>query len=375
MARFFEVAGSFPSFVSYGGYGNTHRARVMGRVLMSRTGDQRNWLGERRGWRQYIDAQSPRQPVMVTLGDSRQLVYADSGGYLDLFANDHGLAPGWHAAEVRVVDRRSLAAHADLAAGRPRALNAHARLGRPTSVPIRIVGDQEQLGVVSDVDDTILVSRVARTFLALRYMLVDNQSGRRAVPGMAAFLRNLQAKASRVGHGRSTVPGGKTGAVAPPPIWYLSASAWNTAPTLRRFLARCGYPHGSLLLRAWGISAAGAPPGTRRHKKSELALLLEMFPQMRLVLVGDNGQHDQSIYGDVARQAPGRIAAIFIRTLSDPEHFLSHGLPRPLEREGSAAEGPAGGGAEDGTPVYYGSDGFEMSRVVNSARFRELLEG
>ena len=48
---------------------------------------------------------------------------------------------------------------------------------------------------------------------------------------------------------------------------------------------------------------------------------------MEWILVGDDGQHDPSIYGAFAKDRPDVVRAIAIRELTPAEQVLSHGLP------------------------------------------------
>lgn len=41
--------------------------------------------------------------------------------------------------------------------------------------------------------------------------------------------------------------------------------------------------------------------------------LVDEYPQLRWVLVGDSGQHDPEAYAAVVRARPGRVQAIYIR--------------------------------------------------------------
>ncbi len=43
------------------------------------------------------------------------------------------------------------------------------------------------------------------------------------------------------------------------------------------------------------------------------------FPDMKFILVGDDGQKDPTTYATIARRYPGRVLAIVIRQLSPRE--------------------------------------------------------
>jgi phosphatidate phosphatase APP1 len=115
------------------------------------------------------------------------------------------------------------------------------------------------------------------------------------------------------------------------PIFYLSTGAWNIAPALTRFLRRHDYPVGPLLLTDWGPTNTGWFRSGQEHKERELRRLVEMFPQIRWVLVGDDGQHDPVIYGEFAQENPEAVEAICIRELTPAEQVLSSGLPVPTD--------------------------------------------
>ncbi|NLP38795.1 MAG: DUF2183 domain-containing protein, partial [Corynebacterium pollutisoli] len=66
------------------------------------------------------------------------------------------------------------------------------------------------------------------------------------------------------------------------------------------------------------------------HKKVQLRNLIIEYPDIKWLLVGDDGQHDPLTYGDFVFEHPDRIAGVAIRQLSPQEHVLSHGTAAPL---------------------------------------------
>ncbi|MGV3657043.1 MAG: phosphatase domain-containing protein, partial [Chitinophagaceae bacterium] len=55
------------------------------------------------------------------------------------------------------------------------------------------------------------------------------------------------------------------------------------------------------------------------HKFKEIKQILEAYPHLPFVLVGDSGQEDPKIYQEVVKQFPDRILAIYIRDVMLPE--------------------------------------------------------
>lgn len=109
------------------------------------------------------------------------------------------------------------------------------------------------------------------------------------------------------------------------PFMYLSTGAWNITPTLRRFLSRNGYPRGTFLLTDWGPTPDRWFRSGTNHKVESLRRLAEEFPQMKWILVGDDGQRDPYIYNGFAVRYPDNVAAIVIRNLTVGETMLASG--------------------------------------------------
>ena len=355
----------YPGVVGFGGIGSQRSARILGRVLMARGDDTRSWLQTRRGWRQFFNAQVPRQPVLVTVGNARRLAFADRGGFVDITVLGHGLDPGWHNATIQVLhagDVRALGMSEETAAKlattlrtatplpappsamyeRPR--KGRIRAGRPACVRVRIVSDDEHFGVVSDIDDTVMVSMLPRLVTAAKHAFLDRVSSREAVPGMAELLTTLtMSSASSEG-----VPKGTHA-----PIMYLSTGAWNVVPTLRSFLERSGYPAGGFLMTDFGPSNTGWFRSGPEHKRRELRRLARMFPHVHWLLVGDDGQRDPEIYAEFARDFPHCVAGIAIRSLSEIEQFMSHGSFEAMVPDALWT-------VPERVPVWYGSNGYAL---------------
>lgn len=366
---YLEGARWHPDVLAYGGYGSETEARVLGRVLMTRTDSSRTWLTERRGWRQFLDTEVPRQPVLIQLGKATRIVEADIGGYLDVTLTGHGLGAGWHDALVHVINRHDMrrvgealfeASLRQQSTARELAQHAHSlgvRLTRGLRIPIRIVGNNETAGIVSDVDDTIMVSMVPHKLLAVRYAFVDKVSSRQSVPGMSHFLHGLQ---NQVARDQAASPDG------PPPFFFLSTGAWNTVPVLRQFLNRGGFPRATMLLRPWWITDHGFPSTGSAFKLSQFKKLVEMLPQVKWVLVGDNGQHDPEVFLEFSKRWPQKLAAVAIRSLLPREHFTSHGTTQERWRVEESDLPP-------GIPMIHGDDGYRLLEELRSPRVSRML--
>lgn len=56
-----------------------------------------------------------------------------------------------------------------------------------------------------------------------------------------------------------------------------------------------------------------------QHKLEYAEQLMADFPDMKFILIGDDGQKDPTTYATIARRYPGRVLAICIRQLTPRE--------------------------------------------------------
>jgi phosphatidate phosphatase APP1 len=206
---------------------------------------------------------------------------------------------------------------ADLPAGRGQALVSAAG-SPPVVAPLYVVAAGPGTAIVSDIDDTVMVTALPRPLVAFWNTFVRQEASRRPVPGMPLLYQALL----------DAHPGAF--------VVYLSTGPWNVAPALEHFLRRNGYPPGPLLLTDWGPTESAWFRSGREHKTTQLRRLLTELPDRHWILVGDDGQHDPQLYAEVAAASPDRVRAVVIRQLSAIEQVLTHGTPEPLP-EGSAA--------------------------------------
>ena len=305
--------GRASTVIPYTGYGSTTWVRVLGRVLLTDAVRARRPNESVRGWRSFTSVPVDGVPVRVTIGDREHTVYADRGGVIDVRL-DADLEPGWHRVRMVTADPNG--------PDRP-----------AVEAPVFVFDPTAPFGIVSDVDDTVMVTALPHPLLAAWNTFVLDEHARRAVPGMAVLYDRLTA----------AHPGC--------PVIYLSTGAWNIVPTLNRFLTRHLFPRGTFLLTDWGPTADRWFRSGQEHKQASLARLAVEFPRMRWLLVGDDGQHDEVRYREFAQAHPENVAAVAIRELTPGEAMLAGGRAQREEHAGAA-------------PWVYGVDGAELAEAL-----------
>jgi phosphatidate phosphatase APP1 len=167
---------------------------------------------------------------------------------------------------------------------------------------VLIVPDKAPLGVISDIDDTIMVSHSTDTLKKLKLMLFKNARTRVPFEGVAAFYRALQK--------------GRAGQEGPNPVFYVSSSEWNLYDLLVDFFEFRRIPAGPLLLQELEHNIFHfwkSGNGNHEHKLEKIRFLFSFFPNLDFVLIGDSGQRDPSIYLQAAHEYPDRVKAVYIR--------------------------------------------------------------
>jgi phosphatidate phosphatase APP1 len=240
-------------------------------------------------------------------------VIADRGGFVDAVVQAD-LQPGWQTVRI------------------------HAEGSEPVDTPVRIIDPKVRLGIVSDIDDTVMVTALPRPLLAAWNTFVLDEHARAAVPGMAVLYERLVTAHQGT------------------PVLYLSTGAWNVAPTLTRFLSRHLYPAGPLLLTDWGPQKDRWFRSGQDHKRATLRRLATEFPDMRWLLIGDDGQHDPELYAEFARSNPQNVAAVAIRRLSPTQAVLAGALP-------AHDTGPRSG-ASAGQRWLWAPDGAGLAKLL-----------
>ncbi len=238
--------------------------------------------------RRYFALGLPQVDVTVRLGDVEQTVTTERRGYAATTLTVPDLEPGWHRVHATLVPEE---VDAEVVSGRGRALVPH---------------PDAPFAVISDIDDTILRSRVTEGFRAMLTTLVGDANSRDAIPGMASLYRGLNR-----GPGRESAPEAGVRA-ALPSFFYVSTGSWAMYPLLTKFLQGRGFPRGPLFLTDWGPTDRYIVRSGTEHKRNAIGRLLNGYPGLRFVLVGDAGQADPEVYLEFAGSHPSQVAAIII---------------------------------------------------------------
>lgn len=230
--------------------------------------------------------------LRVEYGGHQALARSDADGYYEIelpspaFADD-----AWVQARVSLADESLVAEQ-----------------------PVLRVPQASGIGIISDIDDTILHSGINDWRTVAQLTFLHNARTRKPLPGVAALYAALQA--------------GGSGS-AKHPVFYVSSSPWNLYDLLDDFMDLNEIPPGPIFLRDVRTFFG---PGGHEHKLERTRSLIQRMPQLRWVLMGDSGQDDAELYAEAAREFGERIAAVYIRDVEpDAPSRRDGGVDRHIE--------------------------------------------
>lgn len=275
--------------VTYRSYGTLNRLYITGRLLrdkgIMKATDRDTVLNNLLSmYKRFESDEVPNAELKVSFLSKEYSITTNAEGYfhLDLYTDvPLKWEDMWHEVEVELVSA-------------PYGLTSDVKGTAHVLVP---PADAEY-GIISDIDDTVVKTTATNLLAMSRNTFFHNAHTRLPFAGVAEFYKSLQL-------GRN----GKRNN----PFFYVSSSPWNLYDLLMDFLDLNDIPEGPLLLRDFGLDINKESSGHMGHKFKEIKQILEAYPHLHFVLIGDSGQEDPKIYREIVSKFPGRILAIYIR--------------------------------------------------------------
>lgn len=269
-------------------YGTGNHLYLRGRALEDEDIDlsKKGWFNLLlNSWRRFETDEIRNTPVTIKVKEQCFELATDPEGYYLLdestFVKSQTDSEGWLTYEVAFNT----------------SLKRQIQLNNSFEGQMLVPSNEAKFGVISDIDDTILHTGVTSR---LKWKVVVNTLfktplKRKALEGTADFYDLLH----------NTVN----------PIFYVSNSPWNLYRYLEFFLSSNNFPKGPILLRDFRTPFDKTPKPELAHKYHEVFNILETYPHLRFILIGDCGEKDAYIYLDVVKKFPNRIAAIYLRSV------------------------------------------------------------
>jgi phosphatidate phosphatase APP1 len=269
----------------YRGFGNDRELHLKGRVLIERppseasTSSLQNLLAT---YRRFHSQEVPHKEVRASLDGASVTATTDNEGFFE--ATLPNLCP---------LDQQPW-----------RTVEFETEGGAKATGRVFIPSKSARFGVISDIDDTVLVSHATSLPRMLYTLLLKNSRGRVAFPGVAAFYRALEAGTQAEAN----------------PLFYVSSGPWNLYDLLIDFFELNRIPAGPLFLQDYGFERDRFLCASHQHhKRQQIERILKLHPNLPFILIGDSGQKDPEIYAQLLEEIPNRILAVYIRDVTETD--------------------------------------------------------
>lgn len=160
--------------------------------------------------------------------------------------------------------------------------------------PINFENTPGAFDVISDIDDTIMVSYSANFYKRIKTLLTNSPKDRKAVTFTTKLFEVFSKKNARV--------------------FYVSKSESNLFNMLTTFIELNSLPKGSLILTPYlkfhelFLSKKG-----KDFKINYIRFIIENSENKKFVLIGDDSQKDIEVYTIIASEYPQKILKIYLR--------------------------------------------------------------
>ncbi len=162
---------------------------------------------------------------------------------------------------------------------------------------------KSKLGIISDIDDTFLISHTNNIFKKLYVVLTRNINNRKIFNDVVPHYQAL----SRAGQEEE-------GAFNS--FFYVSSSEWNLYEFILQFTRMHQLPKAIIKLKKIKTGLGDflfTGSGSHDHKFLKIKDIISFYPQLTYVLMGDDSQHDPFLYERVVKVFPQSVKAIYIR--------------------------------------------------------------
>ncbi|HEV7349799.1 App1 family protein [Telluribacter sp.] len=284
----------------YRGYANNNELVVFGHAF--RKYPSANDLYDRKGFK-YINSilqlftikTIANARVVLHFGDFKVETKTLNDGFFEFnLPLDHPLSCGWHNYEVRLEDT----VEGDCI--------SFSRKGE------LLVPYEGAYTIISDIDDTFLISYSGHLLKKLYVMLTKNVESRLPFEDVVKHYRLL----SFAGRGQNENDTESN------TFFYVSSSEWNLYEFITRFTNFNGLPKAVLKLKSIKSGLGDflmTGGGSHEHKERKIRNIIKFYPHLKFILLGDDSQRDPHIYEVICKSFPLSVRAVYIRQTESTE--------------------------------------------------------
>jgi len=162
-----------------------------------------------------------------------------------------------------------------------------------------VPSQKPQIGIISDFDDTVIISDVTHKLKLLNQLLLKNYKQRKVVNEISntykSILNNTPDRA----------------------LFFITGSPNQVHTLIENFLKYHHFPRHALITKKIHGLQSYSLLKQKYYKSEEIEELIKLYPNIQWVLFGDSGEHDKEIYLEIAKKHIGHIKEIYIRNVKN----------------------------------------------------------
>lgn len=272
----------------YNGFGNAEKIIVLGHVFrlspLPRQHFRQNWITNLFSvLRLFMVIPFSNARISIEWEGNHYFTQAESDGFfrLEIYPKE---APGagWHNLLVRLEEKKY-------------------RLQNIQGAGKVYIPFASQHAFISDIDDTFLISHSSRFRRRWYVLFTKNAHSRKPFEGVVRHYQLLASSGQKNNNSN--------------PFFYVSSSEWNLYNFLLEFSRKNNLPRGVFLLSQIKRITQFWKSGQNKHaaKFMRIVRIVEAYPHLQFILLGDDSQQDPDIYLSLVNHFPQNFFAVYIR--------------------------------------------------------------
>jgi len=269
------------NIVVYHAYGNIHQIVIQGRMEKKKTfteaKEDDNWFQNIwRTVRQVKGDEIKNQTIFALVNHEKFKTKGDDEGYFEFnITTQEALNTGYKTITLYIEG------------------NSNAQ-----ETEVMVIGSEPLVGIISDFDDTMIVSDVTNKIKLGYNTVFKNYKQRTVVPTMLERFQKILAQNPKD---------------APSTLFILSGSPQQLFIAVEDFLAFHHFPKHTLILKKAHGEHKDPLTDQFAYKTQKIERLIKLYPKMRWVMFGDSGEKDAEIYKFIKEKYPNKVISYHIR--------------------------------------------------------------
>jgi len=266
----------------YFAYGTLDNIIVEGRIIEKRNSDPATTQDSKLKnlWRklgQLINDEKKFENISIIIAKNTYNIKTDEEGYFSLdIKTPEGLQEGWNPLRITLIDNSQI------------------------NGELLIVPEKNQIGIISDFDDTVIYSNIANTGSMLKKSLFENYTQRKPVKGLSSLYQDIT---------RQNAQPDST------PVMFVSASPRQIQRGIVNFLNYNNFPKSQVVTKTITGKGKYSLKGNKQYKLDKIQEIFKRLPLVKFVLIGDDGEQDPESFSELQISDPNRIIAVWIHNV------------------------------------------------------------